>query len=218
MRLRLWAVAFLSTCAGGYAQEIVTAFVAHNYIGCRDPDEINRVFADYATIEKRAHGAALELRRCVFLSQGDLVSIVGDAPPATIEGKLLEGYFVKKPSGRAVWFPRQLLNNFSSRPAPKSPPEPTADPDLSGPLPVGRWSVWRLFDPDRYYRENYHEYEIELSTDGSGYILLFHGEDGRPKKGFASQQWGHMYGHEGKNCPGSGRVAAPHGLTCRGCR
>ena len=167
-------MAFLSTCAGGYPQEIVTAFVSHNYIA----------------LDKRAHGAALEMRRCVFLSQGDLVSIVDDAPPAIVDGRELAGYFVAKgAAGRVVWFPQALLTNFSATPAPQPEPEPTTEPDLYGPLPVGRWSVWTMFNPRLFIERkvpwgDYHESEIELIADGSGRRLLFHGEDGRPRAGF----------------------------------
>ena len=45
MRLRLVVGAFLLAAGLVSAQEIVTAFVSHNYIGCRYPEEITRVFA-----------------------------------------------------------------------------------------------------------------------------------------------------------------------------
>ena len=162
-----------------YTQEIVTAFVSHNYIGCRHPEEINRVFADFGTVSKSAHGAVLKMRRCVFLVQGDLVSIIGDAPHSVVDGREQAGYYVAKGAGPTVWFPRQLLSHIASY-APKSSHDPVEAPALHGELPVGRWSVWVVTGVDQYD----HEYEIELARSGAGSFLRFHGEDGRPAGGF----------------------------------
>ena len=180
------------------AQEIVTAFVSHNFIGCHDPDEINRVFVDYGTINKRDHGAILELRHCVFFTQGDLVNIVEDAPNLMLNGRDTEGYYLSKPSGLVVWFPAALLNNISSRPANPPPPDPYVPSelaDLTGDVPVGRWAVVNDFIVDPYITSNSgwlgwsggnpgpYIGIWELRDDLKGNILVPHGK-GRPKAGF----------------------------------
>ena len=198
-RLIIWAFIFAAMQAvaqidiadlmrrGGY----VSAFVTDNYIGCRDPEEIARVFSDLGTISKHTHGAALRLRQCVFLSQGDLVVVVkAEAPALMLNGRELHGYFVAKSDGPAIWFPRMLLDNLRAHEPPEPDPEPVAEPDLSGPLPVGRWSVWTFFDPERHSESNngwlgeIYEYTVELTDDGLGWMLLFHGTDKRPHDGF----------------------------------
>ncbi len=190
MRLRLMAGALVAVAGLAHAQETVTAFVSHNYIGCRHPQEINRVFADFGTVSKSAHGAALHMRRCVFLSQGDLVSIIGDAPPSLVEDREQAGYYVAKRSGSTVWFPRALLTNFATHTTPEPAPEPKLKPNLAGPLPIGRWSVWMLFDPERHRESNngwpwdIYRYSVEFTGDGLGCTLLFYGLDKRMHGGF----------------------------------
>ena len=144
--------------APGWRAPQVTAFVSDNYIGCRDHLEIGRVFADFGTIKKRDHGAALKLRHCVFLTQGDLVTVVDDnAPSLTMsDGSEMRGYYVAKHSGPVVWFPVALLTNFAELPKEeqREPFEPQNVPDLAGPFPVGRWAVVYDFVVDTYIDSN----------------------------------------------------------------
>ena len=198
MRIGLWGVTLLCACASlTYAQTydhdkyIVSGFVAYHYIGCEDGNEIDRVFRDYDGTVTRSAEAALALRGCVFVDKGDLVRLEAPAESVVINGREVKGYYISTRSELApvVWFPYAFLTKIDGRlKDPPPPPEPEVEPDLFGPLPVGRWSVWRFFNPEHHVKSNigwydHYEYQMELTADGLGHKLLFYGER-RPKGGF----------------------------------
>ena len=180
----------------GYDHEkyIVFGNTKHNFIGCSRGAEVPRVFDDWQgrTITKRASSGALALRECIFVEAGEYVDLIRPGEIVQIGETAVAGYYIRiwgenQPFG-PVWYPRSFLDDikFQYRELPKYEPEEV--PDLEGPLPVGRWSIWSDFRPEwiaksNSGRFNYFEAEWELREDGRGNVLKFHGKKKRPNPG-----------------------------------
>ena len=181
----------------------VVGQAAYNYIACQDASEIPKVLSDYRGVITTSAEGSLALRGCRFVTKGDSVFLVSPAQSAVIEGRTVDGYHIlfqgENRLGK-LWFPRQFIVNVftslkSPPPAPKKEepaPEPTYEPvdvpDIYGDLPTGRWVLWNYFEPEEHLDSNngrfdYHIGELEISEEGMGSWLQFHGAEARPKEG-----------------------------------
>ena len=180
----------------GYDHEkyIVFGTTMHNFVGCSSGAEVPRVFDDWQgrLITKRASSGALALRECIFVEEGEVVDLVHPGEIVQIGETAVTGYYISiwghKQSFGPIWYPRIFLGDIRFRF--REPPvyEPEDVPDIEGPLPVGRWSVWFEFNPERIAKSNRggfssFEDEWELREDGRGNVLEFHGTKKRPEPG-----------------------------------
>lgn len=212
-RRRLAAAVLGALAVGAYAQDfghdydherfIVRGTAAYTFLGCRDGNDIPRVFSDFGGRVTRAAAGALALRGCVLVAENDVVYL--EAPTdstVALNGQQMEGYVIStgSPVVDRVWFPKLFIKNIklTTRPTPPKPnPAPVVVPDLTGDFPVGRWAVYKApsewvypgrYDPDRNANQGWtfdpYVANWELSPNNRGRLLTVSGPDARPDGGF----------------------------------
>ena len=195
--------------AFGFAQEYdhdeydISGIVTHDYIGCEEAEEINRVFRDFGGTVTKSAAASLALRGCVFIDSASVVRLVRPGASINLGGAgEVRGYFITTYSDLVpvVWFPYQFIGYIrekskhpEQKPEPEPPPEPEMMERLNGPLPIGRWALWLYFDPKKLSETNsgvnlggpiFYREEFELTEDRLGKDLVSHGKSARPDGGF----------------------------------
>ena len=173
--------------------------VRQTYLGCQDPEEIQRTFAAFGGTIRASAAAALELRGCKLLESDTGVYIVGIGPSVKLSNNLrpVPGFWIAAGRLDRVWYPQQFVAHISPRlkpPPTEPPPEPRMVSDLDGVLPIGRWSMWANMNvaetatsnkgmPQNHRYWGFEEepglsefFFLELDGDGMGSTIRFHGD------------------------------------------